>query len=341
MGPAATNPSRVMELTHAFWGAKALFAAVELGLFATLAEVGPQDGEALCSRLGVHPRAARDFFDALVALGLLERGSDGHYSNTPEAALYLDPRQETYLGGLIGLRDRRSYPLWGSLAEAIQTGQPQNEAKSGGDELYAASLYADPARLELVLRGMTGLTLPIARAVAERFPWDRYRSVIDIGTAQGCLPVQVALAHSHLTGGGFDLPQVRPIFEGYVREHDLVERLRFFPGDFFRDPLPSADVLVLGRILHDWDLGRKKALLAKAHVALPEGGALLVYDTIIDDDRRTNALGLLMSLNMLLETNGGFDYTGADCIGWMREVGFRETRVEPLAAGHAMVVGMK
>jgi hypothetical protein len=242
---------------------------------------------------------------------------------------------------MIGLRDRRSYPLWGALAEAVRTGEPQNEAQSGGEELFASALYADPDRLGLVLRGMTGLILPIANAIAARFPWGRYRTVVDIGTAQGCLPVQVALAHPHLTGGGFDLPQVRPIFEGYVAQHGLADRLSFLPGDFFRNPLPAADVLVLGRILHDWDLGRKRALLAKAYAALPKGGALLVYDTIIDDERRTNAMGLLMSLNMLLETRGGFDYTGADCIGWMREAGFREPRIETLATGHAMVVGTK
>ena len=341
MQPTGTQPTRVMELAHAFWGSKALFAAAELGVFAALAEAGPQDAEALRGRLGLHPRGARDLFHALVALGLLERGGDGRYANTPEADLHLDPRRETYLGGLIGLRDRRSYGLWGSLADALRTGEPQNEARTGGDELFASALYAYPERLELVLRGMTGLSLPIARAVAARFPWGRHKTFIEIGTAQGCLPVQVALAHPHLTGGGFDLPQVRPIFEGYVAEHGLADRLRFHPGDLFRDPLPAADVLVLGRILHDWDLGRKKVLLAKAHAALPDGGALLVYDTVIDDERRTNATGLLMSLNMLIETRGGFDYTGADCMGWMREAGFRDARVEPLTGTHSMVVGTK
>ena len=150
-----------------------------------------------------------------------------------------------------------------------------------------------------------------------------------------------AATHLHLTGGGFDLPQVRPVFDRYVADHGLADRVRFLAGDFFRDPLPAADVLVMGRILHDWDLGRKRALLAKAHAGLPEGGALVVSDTIIDDERRTNATGLLMSLNMLIETRGGFGYTGADCTGWMREAGFREARVEPLAATHSMVVGTK
>ena len=132
-----------------------------------------------------------------------------------------------------------------------------------------------------------------------------------------------------------------PHFEAYVVAQGLSDRLRFQAGDFFADPLPRADVLVMGHILHDWGLDRKRQLIAAAHDALPAGGALLVYETIIDDDRRSNAFGLLMSLNMLIETREGFDYTGADCIGWMREAGFREMRVEPLVGPNSMVVGIK
>ncbi len=233
----------------------------------------------------------------------------------------------------------RLYGFWGALTESLRTGEPQNESKGGGDTF--AALYADPARLESFLAGMTGASLANAAIMAHAFPWQDYRTVIDIGAAQGCLPVQLALAHPHLSGGGFDLPAVRSVFERYVRDHGLADRLRFFPGDFMRDELPRADVLVMGHILHDWDLPTKKALLAKAHRALPGGGALIVYDMIIDDDRRTNAAGLLMSLNMLIETKGGFDYTGAECMGWMREAGFRDTRVAPLAGPHSMVIGMK
>ena len=164
---------------------------------------------------------------------------------------------------------------------------------------------------------------------------------IDIGTAQGCIPVAVALANGHISGGGFDLPPVRPVFEEYVNSFDLKERIAFHEGDFFKQDLPSADVLVMGHILHDWDLDQKKTLLAKAHKALPKGGSLVVYEAMIDDDRRRNVLGLLMSLNMLIETTGGFDYTGADCQGWMKDAGFRETRVEHLAGPDSMVVGVK
>src|SRR5258707_13303888 len=161
----------------------------------------------------------------------------------------------------------RPYGFWGSLTEALRTGRPQNEAKSGIDTF--AALYADPGRLASLAKGMTGATLPIARAIGQKFPWHRYKSVIDVGTAEGCLPVQVALAQPHLTGGGFDLPPVRPLFEAYVREHGLAGRLSFHSGDFLRERLPAADVLVMGHILHDWDLATKKALIAKAYAALP------------------------------------------------------------------------
>jgi hypothetical protein len=225
------------------------------------------------------------------------------------------------------------------LTKALRTGLPQNEVKDGTD--LFADMYSDAARLDTFLRGMTGSSLGTARAMAHKFAWSEYASVIDIGTAQGALPVHVALANEHLEGGGYDLPVVRPIFEKYVTSHKLDHRIRFYAGDFFRDDLPSSDVLVMGHILHDWNLDEKKMLLDKAHRALPKGGALVVYEALIDDDRSKNAFGLLMSLNMLLETRGGFDYTGADCTAWMREVGFRETRVEHLVGPDSMVIALK
>ena len=158
---------------------------------------------------------------------------------------------------------------------------------------------------------------------------------------RGLSDVVFALAHGHLSGAGMDLPVVGPIFESYVRAKGLADRLRFHPGDFFKDALPKADVLIMGHILHDWNLEEKKQLLKKAHQALPAGGALIVHEAIIDDARSQNAFGLLMSLNMLIETPGGFDFTGADCTGWMREIGFAQTRVEPLAGPDSMVVGIK
>jgi hypothetical protein len=334
---AEPTPERIMQLGFGFWASKALLSAVELGVFTELAK-GPLAGQGLAERLGLHPRSHRDFFDTLVALGMLERRGNV-YANTAETDFLLDRAKPSYVGGLLEMGNARLYRCWGALTEALRTGQPQTEAENAANPFDA--LYSDPNGLQAFLQAMTGVSMGTARAIARKFPWDRYRTFIDVGAAQGATPVQVALAHGHLRGGGYDLPAVGPIFEAYVRSFGLGERLRFYPGNFFNDALPSADVLIMGHILHDWNLEEKKVLIAKAYAALPPGGALLVYEALIDDDRRQNAFGLLMSLNMLIETPGGFDYTGADCAGWMRAAGFRETRVEHLAGPDSMVVGIK
>ena len=269
---------------------------------------------------------------------MLER-EDGRYRNTAATDLFLDRNKPSYMGGMLEMANARLYPAWGSLTAALRTGKPQNEVSDGGNTFE--ELYADPDRLRQFLSAMTGISFGAARAIAAKFPWSNYRTFIDVGCAQGGLPVQVALAHSHLQGGGFDLAAVRPVFEEYVARFGLSGRLQFREGSFFTDPLPAVDVLVMGHILHDWDLETKRMLLQKAHAALPDGGALIVYEALIDDDRRSNAFGLLMSLNMLIETPGGFDYTGADCQQWMRDAGFRETRVEHLVGPDSMVVGIK
>jgi SAM-dependent methyltransferase len=271
---------------------------------------------------------------------MLHRDDNRLYSNTPDADLFLDKAKPSYVGGLLEMCSRRLYGFWDGLTEALRTGEPQNEVRHGMPTLFDA-LYDNPKELEGFLAAMTGISLGAAHAIAEEFPWSRYKTVIDVGCAQGAVPVVLAQRHPHLSGGGFDLPQVKPIFEDYVARHGLSDRLRFYSGDFMKDALPPADVLIMGHILHDWDLPTKQDLLKSAYAALPEGGALIVYEALIDDERRNNAFGLLMSLNMLIETPGGFDYTGADCSAWMKDVGFSQTRVEALVGPDSMVVGIK
>jgi hypothetical protein len=334
---AVSLPQPIMQLATGFLASRTLLSAVELGLFTELAKA-PRNEVALRERLGVHPRASKDFFDGLVALGMLERRGT-LYRNTPDAARFLDRAKPNYIGGLLEMFAVRLYGFWGSLTEALRTGMPQNEAKSGGD--LFGMLCADPVRLRSFLAAMTGVSMGTAHAIAHKFPWMKYQTFCDIGGAQGCVSVQLALAHAHLTGGEFDLPAVEPIYMDYVKSFLLERRLKFIAGNFFKDPLPGSDVLMMGHILHDWDLHEKRLLLDKAYAALPKGGALIVYDAIIDDARKSNVIGLMMSLNMLIETPGGFDYTGADCRGWMKQAGFRRTSVEPLAGAVSMVVGIK
>ncbi|MGH9551044.1 MAG: methyltransferase, partial [Terriglobales bacterium] len=234
------------------------------------------------------------------------------------------------------------YPAWGGLSNALRSGKPESDAKDSqeGDDIFER-LYSDPEKLKVFLGAMTGISLGNAKEVAAKFPWNEYKTFCDVGTAQGALAAEVAAAHPHLSGLGFDLAPVEPVFTEYVKSRGLSSRLKFQTGDFFKGDLPATDVLVMGHILHDWDLEQKRMLVAKAHKALNPGGALLVYDAMIDNEREKNAFGLLMSLNMLIETPGGFDYTQDDCATWLKEAGFKQIRFVPLTPTHTMAIGIK
>jgi hypothetical protein len=332
------RPDHILQTGFAFWACKSLLSAVEMEVFTELAK-HPEDLNTLGGRLGLHPRSSRDFLDTLVALGFLQR-NNGVYSNTPETDLFLDKNKPSYIGGILEMVNKRSYGHWDSLTTALRTGQQQNEVAHGEPEAFS-TLYADPARLKGFLRAMTGVSRGANMAIAAKFPWANYKTVTDCGPAQGDLLTQVCLKNTHLTGTGFDLPEVAPIFEEYIETNGLAGRVKLQPGSFFTEPIPKADVVMMGHILHDWDLDQKRMLVRKAYEALPTGGAFLAYDAIIDDDRSKNAFGLMMSLQMLIETPGGFDYTGADCIGWMQEAGFHSCRVEHLVGPDSMVIGIK
>jgi len=334
---SAPTPDRILQLGTGFFGARTVLSAAELGLFTELAR-GPLDAETLRRRLGLHPRGALDFFDALVALRLLER-ADGQYRNSVEADLFLDRQKPSYVGGILEMCAHRLFAAWDSLTESLRTGEPPVKIQRGADAF--AELYRTPEQLESFLKGMTGISLGTGKVIAEKFPWRQYRSFADVGAAQGAVPVQIALAHPQLQGVGYDLPVVQPVFEKYVQAQGVADRVKFVAGNFFKDSLPTVDVIIMGHILHDWNMEQKRELIRKAFTALSSGGALLVYEALIDDERRENAFGLLMSLNMLIETKGGFDYTGADCQEWLRAAGFHQTRVEHLVGPDSMVIGIK
>ena len=331
------DPARILDMGLAFWPSKTLLTAVELGVFTELAKA-PLTADQLRQRMGIHERSARDFFDTLVALRILDRDGDT-YSNAADVDAFLDKAKPSYAGGLLEMANTRLYPFWGNLTEGLRTGEPQNEAKANED--FFGVLYSDPARLREFARAMTAVSMGSAVAIASKFPWQNHKTFMDIGTAQGNVPVQVARNFPHIIGGGADLPPLEPVFTEYVAAHGLSDRLRFQSLDFFAEPFPNVDVLIMGHVLHDWDLAEKKMLIKKAHEALPDGGALIVYEAIIDDERRENAFGLMMSLNMLIETAGGFDFTGADCRRWMADAGFSDSYVEQLTGNESMVVGIK
>jgi hypothetical protein len=328
----ATDPGRILEVGMGFFASKTLLSAVELGVFTELAS-RTDTAEGLGERLGLHPRGRRDFFDGLVALGFLERdgdGPDGVYSNVPDSAVFLDRNQPAYVGGILEMANTRLFRFWADLTDALRTGAPQNEIKVSGRPLFD-ELYSDPGRLEQFLHAMAGLSAGNFHVLAERFDFGRYATVCDVGGATALQSIITAQRHPHLRCISCDLPVVRPIAERAIAAAGVADRVRAVGLDFLVDPIPSADVVTMGLILHDWNLDTKMHLIRAAYDALPDGGAFIVVENLIDDARRENVFGFMMSLNMLVEFGDAFDFTGADFTAWCRDVGFRRIEVIPLA----------
>ena len=336
------DPEHILQVGMGFWASKTLLSAVELELFTQLGE-DRRTASDIGAALDLHARSRCDFLDALVVLGFLGRDGDGPdalYRNTPETALFLDKHSPAYVGGILEMANARLYGFWGSLTEALHTGLPQNEIKSGAPSLFEG-VYADSTRLEVFLEGMQGVQLGAFSAICATLDLSGHSRFCDVGGANGILAAMVALAHPHLTGVSFDLPPVAPVAAANLARHGVGDRVEAASGDFFVDDFPPADVYFMGNVLHDWDEAQKQLLIEKAYAGLPSGGVLVAIENVIDDERRANAFGLLMSLNMLIEVPGGFDYTGAQFDGWAKAAGFVRTEVRPLAGPTSAAIAYK
>jgi len=334
------TPGHLMELGFGFQASKTLLTAVELGVFDTLA-AGPKTREDIEDELGLHPRGSEDFLDALVALDVLDR-EDGRYRNTPATDAFLVSGKPSYIGGLLEMANDRLYGFWGNLEEALRTGRPTNELEDDQTHPFTEAIYQSDENLEQFVGAMTGLSMGVANALAREFPWSEYETVVDLGTSEGVVPTRIAEENEHITAIGLDLPRVEPHFHEFTNESPAIDRIEFQTGDFFgTDPLPPADVYVLGHILHDWSLDRKQEILNKVSEAVKPGGTVIVYGTMIDEDRREAEMALLMSLNILVETPNGFDYTPSQCVQWLHDVGFEGGEARELPGPETMVLARK
>ena len=335
------DPTHIMETGWGFWASKVLLTAVEVDLFTTLGDkamTAPQLGDAL----GLHPRGTYDFFDSLVALKFLNRdgdGPEGRYRNTPDTSAFLDKTSPSYMGGILEMHNARTYGFWNNLSTALKTGKQQNEIKDAAK--HFEELYSNEARLVQFLEAMSGTQTTSFQALAERFDFAKYKTVSDIGGALALLSRIVGERNQHLSFTSFDLPQVVPHAQKRIDAAGMSDRIAVASGDFFGDALPKADVVTMGNILHDWNLEKKKILIRKAYEALPEGGAFIAIEKLIDDARRENVFGLLGSLNMLIEFGDAFDYTGKNFREWCIEAGFKRFEFIHLAGPTSAAIAYK
>jgi predicted O-methyltransferase YrrM len=336
------EPSKIIQVGMGFWASKTLLTATHMGLFTLLAK-GELSGNAIKGKLGLHQRGLYDFLDTLVALGFLHRTGikeTAMYSNAEDTDLFLDKNKPSYIGGMLEMANNRLYPFWNDLEEGLKTGQPQNESKKGSKPLFE-EIYASEEKLREFIKAMAGIQMGNFMTFAHQFDFSKYNTLCDVGGSGGYLSAHVARNNPHMKCVSFDLPPVAPVAQQIIDQMGIGDKVTIKSGDFFKDSLPKADVITMGMILHDWGKADKKMLFKKAFEALPSGGAFVAIENIIDDDRSKNAFGLLMSLNMLIETPEGYDFSAADFKEMAKEAGFSKTALMPLTGPTSAAIAYK
>lgn len=336
------DPAKIMQIGTGFWASKTLLTAVNMELFTILSK-RELSGKEIQSRLGLHARSLYDFLDALVALGFLNREGikdTAVYRNAEDTDLFLDKNKPSYMGGILEMCNNRLYPFWNNLEEGLKTGLPQNETKNGGKPIFE-EVYADPDKLREFVSAMGGVQMGNFMAFSKNFDFTKYKTLCDIGGSGALLCAQVAQNNPHMSCTSFDLPPIEPLAKENIKNMNLQNRVKIESGDFFTDTFPKADIITMGNILHDWGKADKKMLISKAYDSLPKGGALVVIENIIDDNRSENTFGLLMSLNMLIETAEGYDFSVIDFSELAKEAGFGEISIMPLTGPTSAAIAIK
>ncbi|MEO5599401.1 MAG: methyltransferase [Cyclobacteriaceae bacterium] len=339
------TPASIMQIGTGFWASKILLAAVRFEIFTHLAERKTMSANELKTMLKFNctDRNVYDFLDALTTFGFLNREGileTAKYSNNLNADFFLDKKKPSYIGGMLEMMNNRLYKFWGNLEEALMTGLPQNEVKYGSGNLFE-ELYKSPERLSEFINAMSGIQMGNFMEFAQKFDFSKYKTLTDVGGSSGLLSLMVAKHQAHMSCTSFDLPPVERIAKNTIQHFNLSDRVKTASGDFFSGPIPKSDIVVMGNILHDWDEENKIMLIKKAYEALPSGGAFVAIEGIIDDQRKENAFGLMMSLNMLIETGKGFDYTFADFNRWTKIAGFKSTSLVSLAGPSSAAIAYK
>ncbi len=324
----------IVDLATGYWKAKVLLTASELDLFGELAKAPATEAE-IGDRLKLHPRALRDFLGALTILGLLRR-ADGRYHNTSLADEYLVRGRDNYFGGFLNLCDKVLNPSWTGLLGTLRTGEPQNSAAADA----SVAMAADPAAWESFVSALDRFNEVVARRIAS-MDWQEYGSFADIGGSRGNVAAMVLAAQPHLTAVVFDLPHAEATFNTHIEKFGFADRARFQAGDFFTDPLPTADVHIFGHVLHNCPPDKRALLLRKSFDAIRPGGATLVYDQMIDEDS-PQLYSHVLSLTMMVRSAGGSEYAVADCRAWLADAGFTVTTAEKVGRpADTLMVGRK
>ncbi|MEN9907684.1 MAG: hypothetical protein RLZZ540_825 [Bacteroidota bacterium] len=339
------TPANIMQMGSGFWASKILLTAVKFELFTCLAKEKSLSAKEIKSllKLNCTDRHLFDFLDALFCFGFLKREGlleTAKYSNSLDTELFLDKAKTSYVGGMLEMMNDRLYGFWSNLEDGLKTGLVQNEAKNGGEPIFEA-LYKDPELLKGFVNAMTGIQIGNFMALAQKFDFSKYKTFLDVGGSAGILSTMVAKHNSNMTCTTFDLPAVEAMAKETIQKFEVSSQVKAVSGDFFTDSFPKADVIAMGNIVHDWNEENKLMLMQKAYDALADGGVFIAIESVIDNERKQNAFGMMMSLNMLIETGDGFDYTFDDFNKWAKQIGFKSTSILALTGPTSAAIAHK
>jgi predicted O-methyltransferase YrrM len=318
----ALTPVPLMQISTGFWAFKTLAAANELDVFTRLAGGAETTADELARELAIDERPAEMLLTGCASLGLLERGDHG-YRNTPLSESFLVRGTPYYFGGLVTMFDRRLYPGWGKLTEAIRTNRPTTWDPESEPSMFERE---DPALLDTFWEAMHSLSSFTARTLADAMDLDAATRLLDVGGGSGAFAIELCRRYPSLRATVFDLPHVIDIAADNIADAELRDRIAVHGGDFFADALPPGhDVHLYSMIMHDWNEEHDRLLLRKSFDALPSGGIVIVSELMVDDDKTGPPAAALMSLNMLIETEGR-NYTASEYTAWLDDAGFIEPR---------------
>ncbi len=339
------DPSKIMQVGMGFWASKTLLAAVKFNLFTLLAGTSKNAKEIKNElHLNTTDRHVYDWLDVLASLGFLKRQGllqEARYSNSSDAEIFLDTNKPSYIGGILQMANNRLYKFWGDLEEGLLTGKPQNESKDGSNMKFFDDLYKSPEKLHEFMNAMSGIQAGSFMSLAKKFDFGKFKTMTDVGGADGFLSSVIAMQHPSLTFTTYDLPPVGPLAEEKIAALNLSARIKVASGDFLKDPFPPAEIITMGNILHGINEEAKLTMIKKVYDTLPEGGVFIVIENIIDSERIENTFGLLMSLNMLIENGDGFDFTFNDFENWSRAAGFKKAELISLAGPTSAAIAYK
>ncbi len=334
------SPVPLMQVATGFWASKTLAAAHELDLFSRLSGNAGATTREVAEGLGIHERPAEMLLTGCAALGLLERNGSG-YANSPMAEEFLVRGKPYYFGGFVQMLDQRLYPGWGRLAEAIRTNRPTTWDPERQSSLFDGE---DPELLAVFWEAMHSLSTYTARALGRIVDLSGGRRLLDVGGGSAAFPIEWCRCWPDLTATVFELPKVTDIAAEKIQEAGLAEQIATVAGDFLADDaLPGGhDTVLLSMILHDWAEDRCRVILEKCWQALPSSGELIISELLVNDDRTGPPAAALMSLNMLVETEGR-NYTAAEYTAWLADLGAQDTRVVwfEAAGANGAVIGRK